>query len=69
MDFMQNWDTFDFLWNPYRYAVVKQFRESNPDWVEYEQKLDECKESEQRLQQLFDYYDFGAIRIISGKLL
>lgn len=64
---MKIWDAFSYLWCPTRYAAVKEFAAQNPSWVEFEDRLNECNESEKELKSLSDYYDFGAIRIISGK--
>lgn len=64
---MRVWDSFDFLWSPRRYEVVKEFSAENPSWVEYEERLMECQESEMKLKSLPDFYDFGAIRIMAGE--
>ena len=65
---MKIWKKFDFLWSSSRYAAVKVFAELNPDWVAFEEKLDECHECQTQLEELANYFDFGAIRIISGIL-
>jgi hypothetical protein len=65
---MKIWKKFDFLWSSTRYAAVKNFSAMNPDWVAFEERLDECQECKGQLEQLADYFDFGAIRIISGKI-
>ncbi|CAG7835361.1 unnamed protein product [Allacma fusca] len=68
LEFMRIWEAFDFLWSPTRYVALKQFAATNPSWCEFEDRLNECWESENQLKSLADYYDFGAIRIISDKL-
>jgi len=65
-EFMKVWESFDFLWSSRRYMAVKEFSATNPSWVDFEQKLVECKESEMQLKSLEDFYDFGAIRIMAG---
>lgn len=65
-EFMRVWQSFDFLWNPDRYVVAKEFAATNPSWVQFEEKLNECHEGEELLNNLLDHYDFGAIRIISS---
>lgn len=67
-EFMEVWECFDGLSSPDRYLAAKEFAETNPSWVDFEEKLVECQESATKLQALHDCYDFGAIRIMAGKI-
>lgn len=66
-EFMEIWEDFDPLWSPDRYIRAKEFADTNPTWVEFEETLVEYQENASKLNALSNYYDFGAIRITAGK--